>query len=247
MFNNYWVSYYSIADTTKPEAVQFTAGEQSGRDYAMVSERANFASACSLQSPRPPYTTCPSFGDMITEINDWLPLQPISAPWTTSIAAYNYTANSLLPNGRFEQRQDLDLHNGNRGILVSAGNNDVQGFANRQVTFDPAAMGSGTHKEALFWTQTFAATGEVASTLVVFDVAVGGSVPPVVDVCPNIDGVQVTVPPGFQIVNGQCVPITPVDPFSFFTPFWRKHATDPTLVQICTSQDPKTCVGVVIK
>jgi hypothetical protein len=36
-----------------------------------------------------------------------------------------------------------------------------------------------------------------------------GDQPTPVDVCPNLDGMQTTVPPGMQIVNGQCVPIPP--------------------------------------
>lgn len=175
--NNFWTSFYSIADPRAPEVLEFTSGPTGG-DYAMLSERANFGPACASQTPRPPYSECASFGDMITEINDWVPLTPISKPWTTAVAVYNYTAGSVLPNGRFEQRQDLDLHNGVRGTLIDSGVNDVLGFTNRSVTFDPAVLGPGLHKEAIFWTQTFAAQSQTASALIVVPVSVDLNAPP---------------------------------------------------------------------
>ena len=143
----------------------------------MLSERANVGPACAFETPRPSYDVCPSFGDMISEIDGWVPLAPISVPWTAPVAVYNYTANSPLPNGRFEQRQDLDLHNGIRGHLVDAGNAGVLGFTNYPVTFDPAVMGPGDHKEAVFWTQT-ASDASVVSALIVVDVQVDPNAPP---------------------------------------------------------------------
>ena len=151
-------------------------------DAAMLSERANVGPACAFETPRPSYDVCPSFGDMISEIDGWVPLAPISVPWTAPVAVYNYTANSPLPNGRFEQRQDLDLHNGIRGHLVDAGNAGVLGFTNYPVTFDPAVMGPGDHKEAVFWTQT-ASDASVVSALIVVDVQVDPNAPPPVLIC----------------------------------------------------------------
>ena len=236
---NFWNSFYSVSDLSQPEVLEF-----GGFDTAMLSSRANFGPACAFETPRPQVTECASFGDMITEVDGWMPLAPIAAPFETALAVYNYTAGSPLPNGRFEQRQDLDLHNGVRGVLVDAGSNDVLGFTNRVVTFDPAVMGPGTHKEAFFWTQ-LSAQNETASSLIVGDVTVDLSAPPIltchdqaapnvggplpclppvvvppppIDICPNIDGVQLTVPIGLLRIDGQCVIAPPPAPVGLLPP-----------------------------
>lgn len=209
--NEFWESFYSIADLSQPETLSFTAAPNGSRDYPIVSERGGFRPACASQIPRPSFAVCGSWGAMVAEINDWLPLEPIAVPWTTSTAVYNYTAESDLPNGRYEQRQDLDLHNGVRGILIDSGDAGLLGFTNRLVTFDPAVMGPGAHKEAIFWTQPFAATGESASALITVDVVVDPNAPPPVVTPPpppvvksctgtvsgtSVDGVTISVTSG---------------------------------------------------
>ena len=171
MQNNFWTSFFSISDLSAPIVPEF-----GDFDAAMLSERANVGPACAFETPRPSYDVCPSFGDMISEIDGWCRSRRFRCP-TAPVAVYNYTANSPHPNGRFEQRQDLDLHNGIRGHLVDAGNAGVLGFTNYPVTFDPAVMGPGDHKEAVFWTQT-ASDASVVSVLIVVDVQVDSNAPP---------------------------------------------------------------------
>lgn len=62
-------------------------------------------------------------------------------------------------------------------------------------------------------------------------------IPPPVDVCPNLDGVQTTVPPGMVIVNGQCVPVPPP----------IQTLTLPLTVTICDSSTPPKCQVYVPK
>lgn len=175
-------------------------------------------------------------GEVFMELTDYIPLAPITAPWTYQLSGYNYTAPVTVPQiERFERRRNPDLHNGVRGTLVQAV--DIGEGRNRQiitsVTIDPTGLPAGVYKEMDVWTQPL---GDAAfSSVVVFPYTVGVGVPsaptlcadptatnvgqplpctfppPIVDVCPNLDGVQATVPDGLALVNGQCVVPTPIE------------------------------------
>lgn len=166
-------SFFSIIDPSKPESIP------PGNFGPILSSRVDAVPACGFETPIPP--TCTNFGTMIMEVEDWVPILPIAKKWTNTIAAYNYTATSVLPNGRFELRHNIDLHNGVRGVLLDAGNNDAQGFANRITTFDPTVMGPGKFNEAFFWTQTL--TSQTVSSLVVVSVSVDPNAPPPTNIC----------------------------------------------------------------
>lgn len=154
-------SFFSIIDPAAPEVAP------PGNFGPVLSSRVDIASAA----------THVAFGTMITELESWIPVLPISAPWTSTLAVYNYANGNddPLANGRFEQRFNIDLHSGVRGVLADSGNANKLGFTDRPVTFDPVAMGPGPHNVAFFWTQTVAP--ETVSSLVVVNVPVTGGAP----------------------------------------------------------------------
>ena len=45
----------------------------------------------------------------------------------------------------------------------------------------------------------------------IFDNSETDTPPPPADICPNLDGIQSSVPDGYEVKDGQCVPIAPVD------------------------------------
>jgi hypothetical protein len=129
-------------------------------------------------------------GEMITEVNDYIPLLPINAPWTTISQGYNYTAPlTTEPRERFEQRLDPDLHHGVRGSLqrgIDIGEGQNRSFFGN-IVIDPTTMGTGAHKEMVVWTQPFGA--ESFSSVIVFPTLVGDGVPvPLLIPVPNVVG-----------------------------------------------------------
>lgn len=52
----------------------------------------------------------------------------------------------------------------------------------------------------------------IGAVLITFSLGCPPKPPNPVDVCPNLEGVQLSVPDGYELVNGQCVPITPPGP-----------------------------------
>lgn len=152
-------SFFSIADITQPE----------------VAPPGNFGPILSSRVDTNHANEQSKFGTMICEIDDWVPLLPINQPWKTIINFYNYTAppeSGSMPNGRFEQRTDPDLHNGVRGILTDSADCDKNGISNRTIVFDPKIIGNGKHKIVEFWTQQNAT--DHVSALVGIDVEVSG-------------------------------------------------------------------------
>lgn len=150
-------SFYSIIDPTAPDI------PPPGGFGPILSTRVDVSSA----------TTGQQFGTMITELDSWIPLLPIAAPWHATLNFYNYTApaaNFLEPTGRFEQRANLNLHAGIRGTLTDSALANKQGVPNRDVVFDPATLPLATNVVAFFWTQTLAA--ETNASLLVVNVPV---------------------------------------------------------------------------
>ena len=129
-------------------------------------------------------------GELITEVNDYIPLLPIDKPWTTIAQGYNYTAPPGVPDiNRFEQRLDPDLHHGIRGSLIFG--KDIGSGQNKSflgpIVIDPAVMGTGAHKEMVVWTQSLET--EAFTSVVVFPTNVGDGVPvPEKVAVPNIVG-----------------------------------------------------------
>lgn len=109
------------------------------------------------------------FGAMVTEINDYLPLLPISAPWPTILNTYNYTAEMPLPDGIFRQLLDANLHAGGEGTLIDLVHADVRGVS-KTIVFDPLVMGPGPHRGIVNWTQT--ANDETLAATLAFDLPV---------------------------------------------------------------------------
>lgn len=128
------------------------------------------------------------FGTMVCEIENWIPLLPISNKWITGLSAYDYATgtNDSLPNGRFEQRQNLDLHNGVRGLLTDSLNADKQGLSNKPIVFDPAVMNPGVNTIAEFWTQNL--NGKTVSALVVIKVNAASGTGVMTSIVPDLTG-----------------------------------------------------------
>lgn len=153
-------------------------------------------------------------GVSVSEYVDKLPLGPIQAKFETQGRFYTYAslegidpATFKFPDGAFEHRFGVDIHNGIPGTTVDARTLTSQDNQVKiPVVFDPAVMGSGTKNVVQFW-RLPDGQGNDVTALYVINVTVGPGVPdpPPVDVCPNIVGVQLTVPPGLIVSGGQCV------------------------------------------
>lgn len=218
--NNLHVPYFSVADPTAPEDPPF------GGHGPVISVR---------------NTTAPlsqtNFGDMVMQIDDYLPLLPITGPWAFLIEAYNYTAVVPCCQGLFEQRRDLDLHAGNQGTLILSQAADIAGVT-RTILLDPTGLSKGPHKDALFWKSTFGP--ETTTALLSIGWTVGDGVPsgPVLCADPKATNVGGPLP---------CVFPPPVDPLPppppIFQPVFR---LDPVKgILICQTADPATCMPIV--
>ena len=204
-----WVPFYSIiGQGSVPEKPSEPSGAR-----GILSSRVDLYSPLSKNQ----------IGSMILEYQDFLPLAPITAPWSTIGTGYNYTTEvpfqpdgSRLPNGFFELRQDVDFHHGNRGLIEFSNQADVAGVA-KTVVFDPMVMGNGVHKEALIWRQTF--NTEHLWSLITFPVSVTDvNAPPMPTTCNDPLALNVG-----QI--GQCVysPVDPLPPdFQIISPTFKR-------------------------
>ncbi len=159
----------------------------------------------------------PIAGEMITEIDDYIPLLEFGltpernpVPWNTIINAYNYTApaDSVLVDGKFELFLDADLHNGNRGTLQNIqlpipGTRQVFG----PLVLDPAVMGTGNHKELCVWTQPLGA--EAVASVVSVPVTVGEGIPipppPTQIKVPNVIGMLTDMARSMIVASGFAV------------------------------------------
>lgn len=260
-------SYYSVIDPSVPESKTSDEGILNGTRCAPNT----------LKRPElNPFGN--QMGVSVSEYVDKLPLGPIQAKWETKGRFYTYAAlegidpaKFQFPDGAFQQRFGLDLHGGIPGIIVDSRKLTSQDNQVKiPVSFDPAAMGSGTKKVAQFW-RLPDGQGNDVTALYVIDVTVGPGIPdPLpVDVCPNIAGVQTSVPSGLILLNGQCVlppmpvctdpaatnvgqplPCTypaPIETWNIFSPVFRVNAKDPARLQICRTSDPATCKELTLK
>jgi hypothetical protein len=207
-----WVPFYSIINPQLPEVPS-----QPGGSRGILSTRVDYSSPISGPS---------GFGTLVNEIQDFMPVQPISAPWLSKYNGYNYTG-SLPTTGAFEQRRDVDFHHGNPGITEALVLADRQGVA-RTITLDPLALGNGLHKEAFIWRQTAGnadpAQIEHVWSLLTFPVTAGASTPPMPELCNDHTAINFGQPL-------PCVYTPPADPFVAFSPTW-KHVPGTNRVQI---------------
>lgn len=170
---------YSLLDPTKPE--QPASGQ--GNPGIVHSSRVTVRNL-KVDPTRPGRTLGDtSFGAMVMEVNDYVPLLPIggdasSTPWKTIVNPYNYTAASALPDGRFMVLEDANLHGmpppPNRGTTLVSDPAGVTGFINRTIIFDPAVMGTGAHKVLTVWRQTAGNENIHAVLSISVPVAAGG-------------------------------------------------------------------------
>lgn len=158
------------------------------------------------------------FGAQVSEFADFLPIAPIQTPWTVQGHFYNYSADPALPTGVFEQRLDPDLHNGIPGTILRHEAANGQLVPPMPIVFDPAVMGSGTHKVMFAWEQAFG--DEEIWALLVIEVTVGPGVPaPVKVLVPSVVGqsknaaASLLTAAGLMLgtISGAADPTAPVD------------------------------------
>lgn len=164
--------FFSVFDTSVPEDLP------PGNFGPILSSRVDVTSK----------RTGAKFGTMVTEIENWIPLLPIDAPWPLLVSFYNYATASddPLSLGRFEESFNVNYHAGIYGVVTDATVADKQGQT-REVVIDPAAMGPGAHNVVFRWAQSIG--DEHVSSLVVINTVVGDAVPPSEKVTvPNLVG-----------------------------------------------------------
>lgn len=170
-------SFFSALDLSVPERLP----SQQGRPGVVLSSRVTIANQ-TITDGSGKTLGGTAFGVMVSEINDWLPLLPIDQPWPSIINFYNYTSTTPLPDGRFEQILDANLHGTppnippNHGTLLDSVSAGVLGIPNRPLILDPSKMGAGNHKQLFRWAQQ--RNGEFLSSVLSIPVTVGPSVPP---------------------------------------------------------------------
>lgn len=162
--------FYSVLDPTAPETPMSDEGLPNG-------------ARCSPNNLRRPELSPfgNQMGTVVSEFVGLLPIAPIQTPWHTTGFFYGYASDgqSVFPFGTFELRHDLDVHNGNVGVLTATETfNGLIGLGKRTpITIDPADLGTGTHKVAALWQQPDG-QGNNYTALAVLDVTVGPGIPP---------------------------------------------------------------------
>lgn len=164
-------SIYSLFDPAAPETW----------NYIMTRAAANAGSI--LQTP------VTQWGINFVHYVDYLPVAPISAPWPIRVGAVSYGGSTTLPHGTFEQRADLDLHNGKPGLLLATQPVTADGI-DLPIVFDPAQLGPGVHTMAGIMNQPDRV--QQLTVLLVIDVEVDPNAPPPVQpasvAVPNVVG-----------------------------------------------------------
>lgn len=172
------VSFFSVLDTSVPEV----PASQQGHPGVVISSRVTVSNQTIPDNISAKTLGGTSFGVMVSEVNDWWPLLPFDLDWPTVVNFYNYTSNTPLPDGLFEQIMDANLHgtppsippnHGTTLFTVPAG---VLGIPNMPLTLKPAAMGAGNHKNLLRWRQE--RNGESLSSVLSLPLTIGPGVPP---------------------------------------------------------------------
>lgn len=151
--------FYSVRDPNAPETLAIPLAGNMGNSFSAA---------------RPEI----SWGVTFALTNYMVPIAPISQPWLQQFDTAGYGGVNLPP-ARFEQRADFDLHAGNSGRLLYS--EEHLGDITHTVAFDPAVLGSGTHKMLISRDQPNIEEETVA--LFVFDVVVSTDAPPPPLVC----------------------------------------------------------------
>lgn len=168
------VSFFSAIDTSVPEI----PASQQGRPGVVISSRVTVFNQTTKDGSTLGGTF---FGVMVSEVNDWWPLLPFDQDWPTILNFYNYTSNTPLPDGLFEQILDANLHGTppnippNEGTLLASVPAGVLGVPNMPLLLKPAAMGTGNHKNLLRWRQE--RNGESLSSVLSLPLTIGPGVP----------------------------------------------------------------------
>lgn len=208
------VPFYSMRDPSAPEVPEFP----------------RLIAGCYPHS-----TLTNEWGNNYVEVDSFLPLAPIFAPWPVDLGTASY-GGVKLGNGLFEHRVGVDLHAGILGTVLKSMPEVTFKSTNRAPVIDPAVQGVGRWRELFMWSKPSIHNEEIVSTLLPWDVTIGEGAPPPpplcqdpkatnvgaplpclfdpppVDLCPNLPGVQTTIPAGLVLVNGQCVAPTPPPP-----------------------------------
>lgn len=137
-----------------------------------------FSVACAAASAKHPEI---GYGAAVVEVKTPLPVAPISAKWPLTVVGYGYTARDLPP-ARLCMIADLDLHSGIPGRELACIQQFDGGGPDQPHTFvlDPAVLGVGPHKIAIFRSQRNIFDDEEQDTLFVFNVTVDPNAPPVI-------------------------------------------------------------------
>jgi len=241
------IPYYSMID---PSARERATGDGEGE----------LRSNCGVNADDPGGFSIFGSNSSIIRRQDAPLLAPFNAPWPADIAVYGYGIAPGFPPGFYRVFVDPDLHNGHEGRKIRDAKR-LFNFEDYQ-PFNPAEIGLGKHKLAIDWVQSgdgapqlFNPGETLVSRLVVEVEVTDGPVippppppdpvppasppPPVPDVCPDIQGVQLTVPVGMVLVNGQCV--TPPPPPPPPPPAWLPAGT----YRLCAAAGK--CVELVVK
>ena len=128
------------------------------------------------------------YGRQNVAVVDFLPIAPISVPWSIRVSYYGYGAETAFPPATDEYRSDFDFHHGLDGT-VQWSTTQTADVVNQVITFDPAVLGPGTHRYGLNRNQPNGQ--EQIVTLLVGDVTVAG-VPPPPEPLPCVGTVQGT-------------------------------------------------------
>lgn len=115
----------------------------------------------------------------------YLPLAPISAPYTMRINTAGYGATGLPP-AISEVRVDADIHHHMGGKVVQELIKEKTHELN--VVLDPVSLGPGTHKTIVGRRQIGLSGVEAVVTQLVFDAKVGAAPPPATVTVPNVVG-----------------------------------------------------------
>lgn len=222
-YHDFMMSYFSVSDLSETEALP----------------PGNFGPIISIRNTMFPVSGT-NFGNMVLEVEDWLPLLPIKAPWFFRVSAYNYTSTApCCPNGLLEQRRDMDFHGGIPGTVVLSEPHDQLGVSAKTMVLDPATTTQGTHKDGLFWKSTF--NNETVAALLVVTWTAGDSGTPLPQLCTDPKATNVGQPL-------PCIyPLPPMCSWNLIATGIRVNSCDAKRMQLCATSDPASCQEVVFK
>ncbi len=242
---------YSMLDPSAPETPIGNGGGPVLRTMAEIQNTTIFA----------PNTTPVNYGETLAEysyeIEEFIPIAPISAPWTLHGGTDGY-GSADLPPGTMEVRLDPDFHNNVPGTVLFS--QTGLSHQNAPVVIDPAVLAASTapagtppghHKIALIRRQTDGP--EAIWALIVIDVAVAPTVTPTPVIVPNVMGqsqaaaaaalTAVGLVPFFAFASD---PMVPAGDVSAQVPMMGVSSVTGTLVNLTISTGPSMMMNTVI-